>query len=89
MSLSVATGELKGERPWMSALFFFGCRIYNSSRIGGLVRASNEGEYFARPIVFMKNEVAFANPISNRPWIVEAWARCLGAGVRDVHGNDR
>ena len=26
--------------------------IYNGSRIGGLIRAGSEDEYFARPIVF-------------------------------------
>ena len=39
--------------------------------------------------MFGKDDIAFANPLRNRPWIVEAWAHGLGAGVHDVHGNDR
>lgn len=73
----------------MDMSFVYGYCVYNGSRIGGLVRAGREGEHFARPIVFRKNDIAFRNPFRNRIRLVEAWAHGLGAGAHDVHGNDR
>ena len=73
----------------MNMPFVYGYCVYNGSGIGGLVRAGREGEHSARPIVFRKNYIAFANPLRNRIRLVEAWAHGLGAGAHDVRGNGR